>query len=92
MGKHKKRKHQLKGSAAKPRNADIEMRWVGAWYDLCDLVGNNSSLRCLLPDGVVVDFDGGKAWLQNSVYQGYQITVEGGEVLGRPGVILLRSK
>lgn len=85
MGENKKQK------ASKPSNADIEMRWVDAWNALYDLVGKRRDAPCLLPDGVVVDVERGKAWLQDSVYEGYQVTVQPGHVLGRPGVILLRS-
>jgi hypothetical protein len=89
MAKKKKTKKQKPSS---PSNADIEMRWVDAWNDLYDLAGKRRIITCLLPDGSVVDLEGGKEWLQNSVYEGYLVMVERGYVLRRPGAILLRSK
>ncbi len=71
-------------------NEETEMRWVEAWNDLLDLARKRVGIRCLLPDGVVVDLENAKSWLQNSVYEGYQVKVESGYVLGCPGVILLR--
>jgi hypothetical protein len=92
MRKHKKDKPQQKKETPRLSNAEIEMAWVDAWNDLYDLVGKRKNVRCLLPDGVVVDVEGGKGWIQASVYEGHQVTVESGYVLGHPGVILLRSK
>jgi hypothetical protein len=93
MGKKKQKtptgkKHEVR----KPTNDEVEMRWIEAWSELFELVGERRNVRCLLPDGVVVDVEGSKGWLQDSVYAGYQVKVGPGYVLGRPGVILFRSK
>lgn len=48
-------------------------------------------MPCLLPDGVVVDVEDAQAWIQNSVYEDYLVTVENGFVVGRPGIILSRT-
>ena len=72
-------------------NSDIEMRWVGAWSDLYELVGNRWDVRCLLPDGLIVGLEECKGWLQESVYAGFLVCVGPGWVEGRPGVIVSRS-
>jgi hypothetical protein len=69
---------------------NIEMRWVDAWSDLYEIVGQRWDVRCCLPDGRVVDVEGCKGWLQESVYEGYDVRVEPGWVLGKPGVIASR--
>lgn len=56
-------------------NADLEMKWVDAWNDLCDLVNNRHDIKCLLADHTVVDIETCKAWLQHSVYTGYDVSV-----------------
>src|SRR4051812_43638078 len=52
-------------------NSEIEMRWVEAWNDLLDIVKGRHGIKCLLPDGAIVDVEECKGWLQDSVYQGY---------------------
>lgn len=70
-------------------NADREMFWINAWNDLIDIV-KDLSVKCLLPDGQIVDFEQCKGWLQESAYSGYIPAVSAGSVLGRPGVIASR--
>ncbi len=72
--------------------AEIEMRWVAAWNDLCDLVRDRHGVKCQLPDFTVVDVEECKGWLQTSAYEGYRVRVEAGRVLGKPGVIASRWK
>lgn len=60
-------------------NADIEMRWVQAWSDLYEIIGPSHEVRCLLPDGQLVDVESCKGWLQDRVYQGWLVRLEEGE-------------
>lgn len=71
-------------------NADIEMRWVAAWNDLCDIVGDRVDIPCQLPDWSVVDAEECRGWLQDSVYEGYLVRVEAGRVGHRRGAIAHR--
>jgi hypothetical protein len=71
-------------------NSEVEMRWINAWSDLYELVGERSSVACLLADGQVVDIETCKGWLQKSVYQGWEVKVEAGSVSGTVGVIASR--
>jgi hypothetical protein len=75
-------------------NTEIEMRWVDAWNDLFDIVGDEdrSRINCLLPDGAVVDFEGCQGWLQASAYEGYCLKVEAGWVNGKLGVVVSRFR
>jgi len=75
-----------------PDNAEIEMHWVDAWNDLLDLVGNATDVMCHLPNGRTVDVEECKAWLQDSVYQGFLVRVEAGRVEGRWGLLTFRWK
>jgi hypothetical protein len=68
-------------------NADIEMRWVAPWNDRYDRLGDRRDAPCLLPDGRVVDVEGCKAWLQDTVYAGRLVAVADGWVDGRRGII-----
>jgi hypothetical protein len=68
-------------------NSEIEQRWVDAWNDLFDIVNDRRDVNCLLPDGRVVDIDTFKGWLQDSAYQGWQIKVTAGPVLGQQGIV-----
>jgi hypothetical protein len=68
-------------------NEEIEQRWIEAWNDLYELVGDRYDVKCLLPDGRVVDLEECKGWLQNSAYQGWWIKVKPGWVMGRWGII-----
>lgn len=73
-------------------NTEIEMRWVDAWNNLCDLVRDRHGVQCQLPDFTVVDVEECKSWIQTSVYEGYHVRVEAGWVLGKAGVIASRWK
>jgi hypothetical protein len=68
-------------------NSDIEMRWVEAWSDLYELLKQRSDVKCLLPDGRVVDIEECKGWLQDSAYQGWHVKVEAGWVLDKQGIV-----
>jgi len=69
-------------------SADIEMRWVEAWSDLCELVGDQKrTTQCRLPDGRTVNVEECKGWLQDAVYDGFLVRVERGWVNGKPGVV-----
>jgi hypothetical protein len=57
-------------------NAEIEMRWVDAWSELYELLKTLNDGHCQLPDGSVLDTEQCKAWLQESVYEGYLVKVE----------------
>ena len=72
-------------------NADIEMRWVDAWNDLYEIVGDRRGVPCQLPDWSVVDVDECKSWLQKSVYDGYLVQVKAGWVGHKKGVLVSRS-
>ena len=74
------------------RNADIEMRWVDAWNDLYDIVGEQLDVPCQLPDFSVVDVEECKGWLQDSAYEGYHVQVKAGWVGHRKGIIVSRSQ
>lgn len=69
-------------------NADIEQRWIDAWSDLIELAADDARMRCLLPDGEVVDVEAGKAWLQATVYAGAHVTVGRGWASGRRVAVL----
>lgn len=76
-------------------NADIEMRWVDAWSDLFEILGEmpaHPAPRCLLPDGADVDVEECKCWLQDSVYEGFLVKVEPGWIDGRRAVVASRWK
>jgi len=78
---------EKQNSGPKATNAEIEMRWVDAWNDLLDIVGARRGVQCLLPDGSVVDVEQCKAWLQDSVYQGFLVQVRRGWVGHLDGVV-----
>ena len=71
-------------------NSEIEMRWVEAWSDLYELLEQRSDVKCLLPDGRVVDIEECKSWLQDSAYQGWHVKVEAGWVLNKQGIVASR--
>ena len=71
-------------------NSDIEMCWVEAWSDLYELLKQRSDVKCLLPDGRVVDIEQCKGWLQDSAYQGWHVKVEAGWVLDKQGIVASR--
>jgi len=73
-------------------NAALEARWVAAWSALAELNVREGVALCLFPDGQTVDAEACRAWLQDSVYDGWQVDVASGWVLGRPGVIVSRWK
>lgn len=72
------------------KNSVIEMRWINAWNDLCELAGNRSGIDCRLPDGRVVDIETCKGWIQESAYQGWEVKVESSFFSGTEGVIVSR--
>jgi hypothetical protein len=73
-------------------NTEIEMRWVDAWSDLVDIVGEDQwQVNCLLPDGAVVDCETCQGWLQESAYEGYYVKVTAGWVNGKRGIVVSRS-
>lgn len=71
-------------------NADAEMRWVDAWNDLYEIVGDRRGVPCQLPDRSVVDVEACKSWLQTSAYEGYLVRVEVSWVGHRQGVVVSR--
>lgn len=72
--------------------ADIEMRWVVAWSDLLEIVGDRRGVPCQLPDCSIVDVEECKGFLQSSVYQGYHVQVTAGYVGHKMGIVVSRSK
>lgn len=75
-----------------PSKAEIEMRWVDAWNELYDIVGIRCDVLCQLPDWSVVDIEGCKGWLQQSVYEGFEVQVKAGWVGHKKGVVVSRSR
>jgi hypothetical protein len=71
-------------------NAELEGRWIAAWNDLADIVGDRWDVRCLLPDGAVVSVEDCKGWLQSSAYDDWKVGVKEGWVLGKQGVVASR--
>ncbi len=69
---------------------DIEMRWVNAWNDMYDIVGDRRDVRCLLPNGQVVDTEACRGWLQEQVYEGWSVKAEPSWVLGKQGIVASR--
>ena len=74
---------------------EIEMRWIDAWNDLYDVMsdlgGVHYGVKCLLPDGRVVNVEECEAWLQDSAYDRYYLKVDRGWVRGKPGIVVSRS-
>ena len=66
---------------------DIEMRWVSAWNDVYEIVGERWNVECLLPNGQIVDTEACREWLQEMVYDGWFVKFEPGWVLGKQGII-----
>ena len=83
----KKKKHRQKATAS-PSNADLEMRWVNAWNEMYEIVGNRKDAKCRLPDGTVVNVEECESWLQQSAYAGFRLRLESGNVLGGLGVVV----
>lgn len=71
-------------------NAETEMAWVNAWEELVRIVADRPDMPCQLPDWSVVDVETCKGWLQQAVYEGYQVSVQAGYVGHRQGVIVTR--
>ncbi|HTE20260.1 MAG TPA: hypothetical protein VK689_17990 [Armatimonadota bacterium] len=71
-------------------NSELEVRWVDAWVDLDQIVGERWNIQCLLPDGRVVSMEECQGWLQDSAYDDWQVKVEAGWVWGKQGVIATR--
>ena len=70
--------------------AETEQRWIEAWNDLYELADDRYDVKCLLPDGRVVDLEECKGWLQDAAYEGWWVKVEAGWVRGRRGIIALQ--
>jgi len=68
------------------------MRWVDAWNDLYDLIKGRSGVLCQLPDGEIVDVETCKGWLQESAYEGFELTVEACWIRGKKGVLASRRR
>ena len=77
-------------TASMVSNAEIEMRWVDAWNELLAIVADRSDVRCLLPDGQIVNVEICKGWLQDSVYKGFSVEVKPDWVLGQHGIVASR--
>ena len=73
-------------------NTELEERWIEAWNNLFDIVGERWKVSCLLPDGSVVDFETCQGWLQDSAYEGYCLKVEEGWVEGERGIVASRFR
>lgn len=73
-------------------NAEIEMRWADAWNDVYDIVRDRRDVKCQLPDWSIVDVKTCLAWLQDSAYEGYLLTVSEGWIEGKRRVIVSRRK
>ena len=73
-------------------NAETEMVWVDAWNDLLDLVADRHHVACLLPDSTIVTVDECKAWLQDSAYSGYSLSLTEIHHEGRNVIAAKRSK
>lgn len=71
-------------------NTELEMRWIEAWSDLYELSEPQKNVKCLLPDGQVVDMEECKGWLQDSAYQGWHVKVEAGWVVGKLHIVASR--
>jgi hypothetical protein len=71
-------------------NADVEMRWVQAWSELYEIIGEWPDIVCRLPDGQLVDVEVCKGWLQESVYHGWFVKVEEGQHNGTRIIVALR--
>ncbi|MEZ6056227.1 MAG: hypothetical protein R3C01_05940 [Planctomycetaceae bacterium] len=72
-------------------NPELEMRWIKAWSELHDIIGERRSVACLLPNWTVVEVEECKAWLQDSVYAGYLVEVKADWVGHVKGVVVSRS-
>lgn len=66
------------------------MRWVEAWNDLYELIEQRTNVKCLLPDGRVVNTEECLGWLQDSAYQGWHIKVEASWVVGELRIVATR--
>ena len=78
-------------------SSEIEMRWINAWNEQYDLILSNHGgvpygVKCLLPDGRVVNVEECEGWLQDSAYDRYYLQVDRGWVLGKPGIVVSRSR
>ena len=73
-------------------NAEVEMRWVDAWNDLLSITGQRHDCPIQLSDFSVIDLEECKAWLQDSVYAGYNVQVTAGWVGHKQGVLVSRNK
>lgn len=72
-------------------NAEIEMLWVDAWNDMYDIVGKREDYPCVLPDYSCVSAEECRGWLQDSVYEGFDVQVSRGWYQGRPAVVVSRQ-
>ena len=54
---------------------DIELRWIEAWNDVYEIVGEQWNVQCQLPDGQIVDPETCRGWLRKMVYAGWAVKV-----------------
>jgi hypothetical protein len=73
-------------------NTELEERWIDAWNDLFDIVGERWNVNCLLPDGSIVDVETCKGWLQNSAYEDYCLNVDEIWIKHEKGIVVSRFK
>ena len=72
---------------------DVEwMLWIDAWNEVGEIVGDRTDLPFVLPDHSCVTFSECRAWLQDSVYLGYDVDVSRGWWKGRPAVKVDRRR
>lgn len=71
--------------------ADVEMLWVDAWNDLYDIIGTREDFPCVLPDYTRVTAEECRGWLQQSVYDRFDVSVSRGWHEGRPAVVVSRQ-
>jgi hypothetical protein len=71
-------------------NTEKEMRWINAWSDLHEILRDRRDVKCQLPDFTIVDVKACLAWLQDSAYAGYVLTVSEGWIEGKRGIFVSR--
>ena len=69
-----------------PDKTEIEERWIDAWESVLRLVGERRDVKCLLPDGAIVDVEACLGWIQRAVYAGSAISVTTVWFAGEQGV------
>ena len=66
--------------------AEIEERWIEAWESVYRLVGERRDVKCLLPEGAIVDVETCLGWIQRAVYARSAISVATVWISGERGV------